>query len=310
VAEPLRNTFAWSVSRDRTFRACPRQYWFAHYGFWGGWDWDAEERTREIYVLKQLKSRAMWIGEVVHSCIKMSLENLSRGIPVLPVEEILGITRQRMRNDFRASRDGLYHDNPKYACGLFEHEYEIPVSDPEWREAAEQVDQCLRAFYDSEAFAQLSRTAPADFLEIERFSRFLLDGVEVTVRMDCATRETDHVVVWDWKTGRRDGPDAPLQLACYAFYVHQAYGVPIHRVRMRRFELVRGATYEDTIGEGALDELLAYVRGSIADMRSLLDDPERNLAREDRFAKVARREVCERCNFLKVCKPDLPGDPR
>jgi hypothetical protein len=307
MAEPLRNTFSWSVSRDRTFRTCPRQYWFSHYGFWGGWEWEADGRTREIYVVKQLKSRAMWIGEVVHDCIKTSIENLSRGIPVLPVEEILGITRQRMRNDFRLSRAGLYRENPKHACGLFEHEYDVPVTDAEWRETADQVDRCLRNFYDSEAFAQLSRTASADFLEIERFSRFLLDGVEVTVKMDCATRETDHVVVWDWKTGQRDGPDAPLQLACYAFYVHQAYGVPIHRVRMRRFELGRGVVYEDSIGERALDELLAYVRGSIADMRAVLDDPARNVTREERFARVSRRDVCLRCNFLRVCKPDLPG---
>jgi len=309
MAEPLRNTFSWSVSRDRTFRQCPRQYWFTHYGFWGGWDWEAEPRTREIYVLKQLKSRAMWVGEVVHDCIRTSLENLSRGIPVLSVEEILKITRQRMRNDFRASRDGLYREKPKYTCGLFEHEYALHITDAEWLETAEQVDRCLLNFYSSDAYAQLSRTPPADFLEVERFSHFLLDGIDVTVKMDCATRESDHVVVWDWKTGRRESPDTPLQLACYAFYVHQAYRLPIHRVRMRRVELMRGTARDESIGERALDELLAYVRGSIADMRAVLDDPERNLASEERFARVARRDVCQRCSFLKVCKPDLPPGP-
>lgn len=309
MGEPLRNTFSWSVSRDRAFRTCPRQYWFTHYGFWGGWEWEADERTREIYVLKQLRTRAMWVGERVHQCIRTSLENLARGIPVLPVDEILAITRQGMRADFRASRDGAYRTNPKNACGLFEHEYRVPVTDQEWRETADQVDRCLRNFYDSDAWAQLCRTRPSDFLEIERFSKFMLDGVEVMVRMDCATRESDHVVVWDWKTGRRDGPDAALQLACYAFYVHQAYGIPIGRVRMRRFELLRRAMHEDTIGEKALDELLAYVRGSIADMQAVLDDPARNLASEERFAKVARRDVCSRCSFAKVCRPELPGGP-
>jgi len=310
MGEPLRNTFAWSISRDRTFRQCPRQYWFAHYGFWSGWEWDVDERTREVYILKQLQTRAMWVGDVVHSCIKVSLDNLSRRIPLLPVDEILRITRDRMRNDFRASRDGLYRENPKHACGLFEHEYRVHVTDGEWLETAEQVDRCLRNFYDSDAFAQLSRTRPEDFLEIERFSRFELDGVPVTVKLDCATRESDAIAVWDWKTGRYEGADASLQLACYAFYLHQAYGVPSHRVLMRRVDLMRGTPYENkAIGERALDELLTYVRGSIADMVGVLDDPERNLASEERFTKVARREVCQRCNFLKVCKPDLPGPP-
>lgn len=307
MADVLTNDFKWSVSRDRTFRECPRQYWFNHYGFWGGWNYDVDPRTRDIYVLKQLKSRPTWVGEVVHDCIKHSIENLSRGIPVLPVDAILKITRSRMRNDFRVSRDGMYRDNPKYACGLFEHEYRIPVSDEEWRDSADHVDRCLVTFYASEVWETLRNTKPGDFLEIERFSHFLLDGNTVTVKLDCATRDTDHVVVWDWKTGRREGADAKLQLACYAFYIHQAYGIPIHHVRMRRFELSGGTVHERTIAERELGEILDYVRGSIADMRGLLDDPERNQTHEDRFRKEERRDLCLRCNFLKVCAPSIGG---
>ena len=93
----LENKFAWSVSRDRAFRECPRQYYFSYYGYWNGWKKDAPERTREIYVLKQLKNRYMWIGQTVHDCIARSLKNISRGVPILEVDEILRITRKLMR---------------------------------------------------------------------------------------------------------------------------------------------------------------------------------------------------------------------
>jgi CRISPR/Cas system-associated exonuclease Cas4 (RecB family) len=311
MREPLRNTFQWSVSRDRTFLTCPRQYWFNQYGFWGGWEWEADARTREIYILKQLKTRSMWVGDIVHACIRRSLENLSRRIPLLSLEEILRITRDQMRSDFRQSRDGLYRDNPKAACGLFEHEYRIPVTDAEWLEAAEQVDQCLRNFYASDAFAQMNRTRPEDFLEIETFKRLEIDGIPVTVKLDCATRESDHIVVWDWKTGKWEGRDSSLQLACYAFYVRQAYNVPIHAVRQRRVDLMRGGEIKETVfQERGLDELLTYIRGSMADMMALLDDPANNRASEERFTKVARRDVCSRCSYLKVCEPPLPPAPR
>jgi hypothetical protein len=171
------------------------------------------------------------------------------------------------------------------------------------------VDRCLLNFYHSEVWGQLQKTPPADFLEVERLQSFLLDGVKVHVKLDCAIREPDHVIVWDWKTGRREGSDARLQLACYAFYLHQAYGIPIHRVHMRRFELSQGVVHHRTIAEREIDQILDYVRGSIADMRALLDDPEANVAGEERFARVERREACLRCNFLKVCKPAIDTAP-
>ena len=33
----FKNEFSWSKTRDETFKSCPRQYWFAYYGFWNGW---------------------------------------------------------------------------------------------------------------------------------------------------------------------------------------------------------------------------------------------------------------------------------
>jgi hypothetical protein len=301
----LKNRFSWSVSRDSVFQECPRQYYFQYYGSWGGWEFDAPERTRNLYVLKQLKNRSMWVGQVVHDCIKRSLENISRGIPVLPLDEILSITRDRMRQDFRSSRSGAYWDNPKNNCGLYEHEYGFEITDEQWRETADRVDRCLRNFYESDTFSELQRVPREDFLEIERFSKFDLDGDEVTIKLDCAVREAARIIIWDWKTGRTEQLGLSFQMACYAYYASNAYRVPVKHVVTRRFELLQNEIYEESIGEASLDELLGYIRGSIKDMKSLLDDPQQNIAREERFAKVEQREICYRCNFLKICKPDL-----
>lgn len=302
----FKNTFSWSVSRDGVFKECARKYYFEYYGYWGGWQDDAPTRTREIYILKQLKNRWTWVGQVVHDCIARSLHNLSRSVPVLKLEEILRITRTIMRQDFRQSRSGRYRQNPKVYCGLFEHEYGADVSDSEWKAAAESVDRCLITFYDSDHYAKLRDLKPEDFLEVERFSSFADDGVEVRMKLDCCTRETDRVVVWDWKTGRREADAGlSLQMACYAHYARQAYRVPLERVSARRFDLHRNQLYVDTVTQAELDEILAYVRGSIKDMHGLLDDVAENTATEERFRKIERANICLKCNFLKVCKPDI-----
>ena len=100
----FRNEFSWSITRDEVFQTCPRQYYFNYYGYWGGWEKDAPDRTRRIYVLKNLKNRYMWAGEKVHGCIKHTLRNLQRGISVLDVDDIVSITLNKMRAEFRSSR--------------------------------------------------------------------------------------------------------------------------------------------------------------------------------------------------------------
>ncbi len=84
----------------------------------------------------------MWAGEKVHECIQKSLYNIRRGIKVLPVDEIVTITLDQMRAEFRSSKSQNYWGKPK-SCGLFEHEYGIELSDDQWKENAENMETCL-----------------------------------------------------------------------------------------------------------------------------------------------------------------------
>ena len=147
----IRNEFSWSKSRDEIFQTCPRQYYFNYYAYWGGWEKGAPAKTRQIYILENLKNRYMWAGEKVHDCIKHTLKNLQRGISILDVDEIVSITINKMRDDFRSSKGKRYLDYPK-TCALFEHEYGVDLSDEQWKKVADDVEKCLRNFYNSEVF--------------------------------------------------------------------------------------------------------------------------------------------------------------
>ena len=58
----LKNKFSWPKTRDEVFKTCLRQNWFTYYGYWNGWLENAPERARQIYVLKNLEDRHMWVG--------------------------------------------------------------------------------------------------------------------------------------------------------------------------------------------------------------------------------------------------------
>jgi len=124
-------------------------------------------------MLKNLKNRYMWAGEKIHDCINHTLTNLQRGISVLDVDQIVDITLNQMREEFRSSREKRYHTHPK-TCALFEHEYEKQVSNDDWKKTADNMELCLRNFYSSETFEMLKELPKRMWLEVEDFSSFKL----------------------------------------------------------------------------------------------------------------------------------------
>ena len=301
----LKNEFSWSKTRDEVFKSCLRQYWFAYYGYWNGWLENAPERTRQIYILKNLKNRQMWAGEKVHECIQRSLNNIRRGIKVLSVDEIVSITLDQMRAEFRSSRSKNYLKNPK-TCALFEHEYGIEVTDDQWKEMANNVEICLRNFYASDIYYGLKSHKKDGWLEVEEFSSFLLDNIKINLAIDCAIKEGDDILIYDWETGRSISEDLPIQLCCYALYAMEKWHIPPQSLRIVEYNLSFNKATEFSVTHGEAENIKGYITGSIKDMHSLLIDVGNNIPVEDeKFSKVEDERVSLRCNFRKVCKPLL-----
>jgi hypothetical protein len=299
----LKNEFAWSKTRDEIFKTCPRQYWFSYYGYWNGWLESAPERTRQIYVLKNLKNRQMWAGEKVHECIQRSLNNIRRGIKVLPVDEIVSITLDQMRAEFRSSKSKNYWKNPK-SCGLFEHEYEVEVSDGEWKEVASNVETCLRNFYASDIYDGLKSHRKGGWLEVEEFSSFFLDRTKINLVIDCAIREGKGIYIYDWKTGKSLSEDLSVQLGCYALYAMEKWNIPPESLSIIEYNLSIDKSNWFSVGQEEMKGMRGYINGSIKDMQSLLIDVSNNLPmEEDRFSKVEDEHVISRCNYKKICRP-------
>jgi hypothetical protein len=298
----FKNDFSWSKTRDEVFRTCPRQYWFAYYGYWDGWLASAPDRTRQIYVLKNLKNRHIWAGEKVHECIQRSLNNIRRGISVLPVDEIVTITLDQMRADYRSSKAKNYWKKPK-TCALFEHEYEIEVTDEEWKETAGHVEAWLRNFYASDIYDGLKSHPKEEWFEVEEFSSFHLGDIRINLVIDCAIKEGESVFIYDWKTGKSLSEDLSVQLACYALYAIEKWGIDPEKLVVIEYNLSFDKANCFSVTHGEVEELKSYVRGSIKDMQSLLIDVENNVPLEEgRFSKVEDERVTQRCNFRKVCK--------
>jgi hypothetical protein len=219
----------------------------------------------------------------------------------LDVDEIISITIDKMRDDFRSSRKKRYLMHPK-SCALFEHEYDVDLPNAKWKKMAEDVEQCLRNFYGSEMFAFLKDLPEYNWLEVENFSFFYLDDIKIWAVLDCSFRTDNGITIVDWKTGRTTSKDISLQLSCYAMYGQDKWGIKPENIRLIEYNLLFDQKAEFTITEGEIKDTTSYIKGSVADMKSLLVDVNNNVPKDEKFfKKVGDDRIRDRCNFKKVC---------
>lgn len=295
----LVNELTWSRSRDSMFRTCGRKYWYNYYGSWNGWDRDADERTRRIYLLKKLKSRWMWAGTVVHDTIEEALLGLRAGC-LPPEEQAQEEALRQLRDDYRSGRAGRW--GRKGTTDLFELYYGEELPDEEWRAVRDKVSACLSAFYASPFPSELAGIPRDAWLSVEGMESFDFEGTKVWVVPDVAWRRADGTVcIVDWKTGRwSDEPD-PVQLACYALFATLRWEATPDEVLTIEYNLGLAKGHERRIDEARLVDVQQAMRASIAEMKAALRDPARNVADEDAFPRTDDVAECVRCPYKSDC---------
>ena len=301
----LVNEFSWSRTRDNVFQECRRRYFFQYYGAWGGWDAECDPRTRLLYVLKQLGTRQMWAGRLVHEAIERALLAMRDGYALSETSLIESTVRQ-MRDEWKGSRRGVYREIPK-RTGLFEHEYGVPVRDAEWQAIRDNVVRCLRNFHRLPLLAEVKATPTERWIFIEDIGAFDFEGTRVFAAPDFGYWSTaDRLQLVDWKTGGNGG-DASLQLGGYALFALEVLGVDPARVDLLEVNLREGKVTPHPWDAGSLDRVREHIRFSTRAMRAYLRDASRNLAEEPDFERAEDLRICRWCNFRAVCRPELPA---
>jgi hypothetical protein len=302
-ARALTNEFSWSRSRDATFLECRRRYFYQYYGAWGGWDPQAPELTRRLYILKQLASRQMWAGRTVHEAIEMALLALRDGRE-LPVEPFIRDVIERMRGEWRQSRAGHYREAPK-TTALFEHEYRVALKPEVWQALSRNVAACLRNFFRLPLLATIRGTAPEHW-SIEHWSKsFVFEGTPIWMAPDFGFWTDDgRLALVDWKTGGSDPDATAFQLGCYALYAREVLGVPPAQVDLYEANLREPLVTPLAWDDGRLHAVTERLRLSIRSMKAYLADPDANAADIAGFEMTEDLRLCRACNFRAVCRPE------
>ncbi|MEK7705799.1 MAG: PD-(D/E)XK nuclease family protein [Myxococcota bacterium] len=289
----------WSVTRHRALESCERRYYYQYYGSRGGGQADAVPALRELYMLKQLRTRFMWVGEIVHEMIELMLTSLHRGVRV-PVDALIERGTRRMRAQYAESVQRLYRLRPGQACGLIEHEYDEAIAPEDWSSRRDAMQQCLHTFAGL-PLVQAILAAPAwRWLAVETLGSFELDGARIVAKPDLVWRSDDDAVeIIDWKTGA-SGPGVidELQVAVYGLHALRAWGADPERLRARLVFLGSGLESPYALDAHALARADDSIKASVMRMRSLALDGPRG---EDAFARTEDLGRCRHCPFRRPC---------
>ena len=300
----LSNDFSWSVSRDQLFRTCPRAYYYNYYGSWGGWAADAPERTRRLYLLKNIKSLAMWGGSLVHEVVAEALNRYARTGHPITVGELQASARTRLRSGWVEAVNEQWRRRPK-KTNLHELYYGNGKTLPRETTDAlrDRVYGCLAAFVESPVLREILAVPFLQWKPVDTLDTFDLEGIKIWCAIDFAYTDSSGILrLLDWKTGGENRETITIQLGCYALFAMDSWYVPFEKIRCHGVFLRENARTSDyPITAELLVETKDHVLTSAARMREMLDDVEGNVGSEDRFPCRENESVCRRCNFREVC---------
>jgi hypothetical protein len=300
----LLNEFSWSVSRAQLFHECQRAYYYTYYGSWGGWEAEASERQRLLYILKNIKTLPLWAGGIVHELIGEALQRYARTGQAISAGELQARARTRLRSGWVEAVNREWLARPK-KTNLHELYYGNGQSLPQAETDAvkERVYTCLAAFAESPVLREIQAVPYLSWKPVDTLDTFDLDGLRVWCAIDFAYTDPSGILrLIDWKTGSENREALTTQLACYALYAADTWFTPLDRLRLHGVFLREQARVSEyPVSPAMLVDAKDSILTSAAAMRQLLDDVQANTASEDRFAFCENERICRRCNFRQVC---------
>ena len=300
----FKNEFSWSFSRYKTFSTCKRQYYYNHYGFWGGWEESADEETKKLYMLKNMTSIPMLVGMVVHKEVDRILESIRRGWSISQDKAETEVLTS-FKRAWRESKNKEWQENPKWKTNLFEHYYNKELPEEKLIEMKDVMVNSIKGFYASDSLAFIKTLSTGEWLSKEDLDSFEINGTKIWVKLDFAARHGDRIYVYDWKTGKEVKEDEN-QLAIYTLYAMDKWAIELKFIRLFDVYLRKQIPIKVKPTKVLLQNALNLISNSIKEMKSLNIDVEENVASIENFPMVESNIEswpCSYCKFKEMCYP-------
>ncbi|MFJ7661902.1 PD-(D/E)XK nuclease family protein [Lysinibacillus sp. NPDC097162] len=300
-------TFSWSLSRHKTLTSCARKYGYEYYFSHNGWlSHQVEPFHQHVYRLKKLQAMPILFGQIVHRLIEQTIIDYLQTKIVPSVSELVNRARGQLNAAFIDSTRhvDLWRHKPNKFYMMQEIYYEGKLNAELITDYKNRMEAVFTNFLLSETFLQITaHTGSLRIGEPEQFRSMKIEDTQVFVVMDFHYYDDieDKWIIIDWKTGGQSDDDRQ-QLALYAYYIQQKYGVSLEKIEVYNEYLVTGERKQYMFTSFDMDNILHTFRHSVLEMKKfqadiLLNEP---VDLED-FEQTQDKWRCLRCNFKELC---------
>ena len=176
----FKNDFSWSFSRDNAFNTCKRKYYYSYYGSWGGWNKDADELSKKLYMLNKMTSLPMLAGSIVHDEVERTLKILRYGRKA-DIEKSKENVIKNFKQSWAQSKNKEWKDSPKWKANLFEHYYKKSLTDQELLDIRDLMVNSIDGFFASDSYRFIQTMSDTQWLAIEDLDSFEVHGAKLWV---------------------------------------------------------------------------------------------------------------------------------
>lgn len=301
----------WSVSEAKTFRRCPRQWYFKHRLASPKATKQAERR--DAYILGALQSVAAWRGQVVDKVVEHVIVPGLLQRRVVPLSDALLEARSIFDRQLEFARSGRAREPnmTKAKAGLdfaallvVEETGGVPQSEVE--SAWQDVEDALRNLYEKARLWEKLRTARR--LLAQRTLWHKLCGYQIKAIPDLiAFYEREAPLIIDWKVHYSGIRDSAFQLETYALALARAESVDRDRrwpetdVRLAEVQLLTGQVRHYRLTEQRVGEVENEILASITEIELCVDGKDRADLNPLDLPPARYAETCAACGFKKLC---------
>lgn len=298
-----------SYSKREILDSCLRKYFYEYYASAQHTELDAK-RKNEVRELKDLSNVFLLAGDRLHWLIEQRLKkpHLSRGwlerTCLAAFDKAVTYSRDPERNRQLAA-------DPYPPPMLLEYFYRDAGAEDRADEARERLQRAINAFFDDQRITAIWQSVLQGTHWVERRIGGLakVDDFAIDGKVDLAGKDNLGIKIIDWKLGAYADAHDSLQMAIYAGWARNEFGISAERVRVQRVFL-SGPFIED---ERAIDAKIvqrgrARVTQDIELMREL--DPYGKSGNEEAFTPCKKENVCRQCKFQGICPVMSKGASR